>query len=78
MERHYGEVYRQTRIEIVPSDTMGDGVLGRAWPSEKHIQIADNVPYHLFWKVLEHEKCHLAHPDWDEYTVRMMTDTLRV
>jgi len=66
------------KIEEVSRYTLGDGVLGRAFPGEKIIQIAYDLYGGLKEKVLHHEILHVLNPHWSEFRVRLESNTVYV
>lgn len=63
------------QMEFVPADTIGEHILGMAWPFEGRIWIQNYLPPHLTAKVIEHELMHVLCPYLSEWEVRLKTGT---
>ncbi len=64
-------------IEYVPDYILGEGVLGRCFPSKGLVQIDRKLHGSARDKVKEHEITHYRHPEWSEWEVRRRTGTER-
>jgi len=64
-------------IEYAPDYILGEGVLGRCFPSRGLIQLKRDVHGHVRDRVKDHELAHYNHPEWSEFEVRAKTNTLK-
>ena len=60
-------------ISRVSQNTLGNGVLGRAFIYSNHIEILESLMGHEYFEVLTHEVLHIMHPEKKELEIRQMT-----
>ncbi|AJF61859.1 TPA: hypothetical protein HA239_02135 [Candidatus Woesearchaeota archaeon] len=60
-------------VRRVSQNTLGNGVLGRAFIHSNYIEILDSLMGSEYQEVLTHEVLHILHPEKGEMDIRQMT-----
>jgi hypothetical protein len=60
-------------VKRVSQNTLGNGVLGRAFIGQNYIEILDSLSGNAYQEVLTHEVLHIIHPEKKEMEIRNMT-----
>jgi len=60
-------------VKRVSQNTLGNGVLGRAFIGQNYIEILDSLSGNAYQEVLTHEVLHIIHPEKKEMEIRNIT-----
>ena len=60
-------------VRRVSQNSLGNGVLGRAFIGQNYIEILDSLSGNAYQQVLTHEVLHIIHPEKKEMEIRNMT-----
>ncbi|MBT4351132.1 hypothetical protein HOD20_01260 [archaeon] len=60
-------------VRRVSQNSLGNGVLGRAFIGQNYIEILDSLSGNAYQEVLTHEVLHIIHPEKKEMEIRNMT-----